>query len=182
MRVLGIVGSPRRWGNTDVLVSEVLRGAASTGADTEKVILSSLKIHPCLACEKCHKDGICRQTDDMPILLAKMLASDVWVLGTPVYWWGPSAQMKAFIDRWYAPIHSQELKAQMGKRVALVTAFADAEPATPQYIVGMLRASLDYLKADLTSQLHVTAGPRGAVARDSRALQDAFALGARLAS
>ncbi|MCL4466068.1 MAG: flavodoxin family protein [Chloroflexi bacterium] len=181
MRVLGIVGSPRRWGNTDVLVSEVLRGAASTGAVTEKVILSSLKIHPCLACENCHQDGLCRQTDDMAGLLARMFESDVWVLGTPVYWWGPSAQMKMFIDRWYAPVHSKELRALMRKRVTLVTAFADEAPSTPQHIVGMLDDAIAYLKAEWAGQLHVTAGARGAVSHDPKAMQEAFDLGTHLA-
>jgi multimeric flavodoxin WrbA len=100
-RMLGIVGSPRRGGNTEILVDEVLCGAEEAGALVEKVILSKLNIAPCRACDACRKTGQCAQRDDMPALLKKMERSQVWVLGTPVYWWGPTAQFKAFLDRWY---------------------------------------------------------------------------------
>ena len=71
-RVLGIVGSPRRGGNTEILVGEALRGAEEAGALTEKVILSRLDIGPCQACDACGKAGQCVQQDDMPALLEKM--------------------------------------------------------------------------------------------------------------
>ena len=69
-RVLGIVGSPRRGGNTEIMVNEVLAGAQAAGALTEKVILSELDITPCRACNGCRKTGACVQRDDMPALLA----------------------------------------------------------------------------------------------------------------
>lgn len=100
-RVLGVVGSPRRGGNTETLVDEVLRGAAEVGAETDKAVLSELDVQPCRACGACRSSGSCVIADDMAALLDRMRACSVWVLGTPVYWWGPTAQMKAFIDRWY---------------------------------------------------------------------------------
>jgi multimeric flavodoxin WrbA len=98
-RVLGIVGSPRRGGNTETLVDEVLRGAKEAGAAVEKVILSELEIAPCLACDACLDTGKCVYQDDMTTLLERMRRSEIWVLGTPIYWWGPSAQFKTFLDR-----------------------------------------------------------------------------------
>ncbi len=181
MHVLGVVGSPRKGGNTDVLVSEALRGAASAGATAEKIVLSELEIHPCRACGGCHRTGVCQQDDDMGPLVEKLLAADAWVLGTPVYWWGPSAQMKAFVDRWYAPAQTAERKAKLRKRVGLVAAFADADPATPRHLVGMFEEALSYLEADFAERLLVTADKRGEVAGNDRAMADAFALGARLA-
>ena len=181
MRVLGIVGSPRAGGNADLLVGEALRGAASAGAATEKVVLSELEINPCKACEGCHKDGICQQEDDMADLLEKLFASDAWVRGTPVYWWGPSAQFKAFVDRWYAPNQVPERAALLRKRVSLVAAFGDADPATARHVVGMLADSLSYLKAVFVGQLLVSADKRGEVAGNPRAMADAFALGVRMA-
>ena len=83
--VLGIVGSPRRQGNTEILVDEVLAGAAENAALTHKVILSELDIAPCKACEVCTRTGKCVHQDDMSDLLTQMFESDVWVLGTPVY-------------------------------------------------------------------------------------------------
>lgn len=148
-RVLGIVGSPRRGGNTEILVDEVLRGAREAGAATEKVILSNLDIAPCDACDACVDSGTCVIADDMEELLEKMARSEVWVLGTPVYWWGPSAQFKTFVDRWYAKAHREEDKAMFkGRRVILVVPFGDSEPKTAQHVVGMMTDALDYIEAE----------------------------------
>ena len=183
MHVIGIVGSPRKGGNTDVLVTEALRGAASAGATTEKVALVDYEVNPCRACGACHGTGVCAQDDDAAALLEKLFASDAWVLGTPVYWWGPSAQLKAFVDRWYAPIHAPERRAKLAKRVALVSPFGDADPATARHIVGMLDDALAYLKAEFAGQLLVPdTHSRGGVVQDERVMRDAFDLGVRLAT
>jgi multimeric flavodoxin WrbA len=99
--VLGIVGSPRRGANTETLIDQVLQGAEEAGAVTEKLLLGEMNIQPCRACNACQNTGECVIDDDFASTLEKMKRSRVWVLGTPVYWWGPTAQMKAFIDRWY---------------------------------------------------------------------------------
>ena len=115
-RVLAIVGSPRRNGNTETLVDAVLAGAQEAGALTAKVSLRDLDLRPCLACDACQRTGACVQKDDMAALLDKMQEAQVWVLGTPVYWWGPTAQFKAFLDRWYG---SDRKAVFPGKRVIL---------------------------------------------------------------
>jgi len=149
-RVLAVIGSPRRGGNTETLVDEVLRGARDAGASVDKVILSELEIAPCQACEACRDTGECVQGDDMPDLLRKMEDYSVWVLGTPVYWWGPSAQMKAFVDRWFCKSHRAEDKAMFqGRRVILTIPMGDADSATARHTVGMFTDALDYVKATL---------------------------------
>jgi multimeric flavodoxin WrbA len=100
--VLGIAGSPRRGGNSETILDEVLRGATESGATTTKVVLAEKDIKPCKACDACARSRICIQKDDMAAIVEKMEESKVWVLATPVYWWGPTAQMKAWIDRWYS--------------------------------------------------------------------------------
>ena len=149
-RVLAVIGSPRRGGNTETLVDEVLRGARDAGASVHKVVLSELEIAPCQACEACRDTGECVQGDDMPDLLRKMEDYPVWVLGTPVYWWGPSAQMKAFVDRWFCKAHRAQDKAMFqGRRVVLAIPMGDADPATARHTVGMFTDALDYVKATL---------------------------------
>jgi len=149
IRVLGVVGSPRRGGNTESLVDEVLRGARDAGAAVEKVRLSELEIGPCDACDACTDAGECVLGDDMPDLLEKMAASQVWVLGTPVYWWGPSAQFKLFMDRWYAKAHRDEDKAMFkGRRVIAAIPFGDTDPATARHVQGMLKDALEYVEAE----------------------------------
>ena len=148
-RVLGIVGSPRRGGNTETLVDEVLRGAEEAGALVEKVILSKLDIAPCRACDACRRTGQCAQRDDMPTLLEKMERSQVWVLGTPVYYYGPTAQFKAFLDRWYIGCP----ETFKGRRVILVIPFEDTDVSTARHTVGILEDSLAWKKADLFATL-----------------------------
>ena len=98
--VLGLVGSPRRGGNTHILVDEILRGAQDAGAEVEKSDLTQLEIAPCRACDVCRRTGKCVHEDDFPPLYERMKSSDIWVFGSPIYWWGPTAQFKAFLDRW----------------------------------------------------------------------------------
>ncbi len=146
-RMLGIVGSPRRGGNTETLVDEVLRGAEEAGALVEKVILSELDIAPCRACNTCRRTGRCVQQDDMPTVMEQMMRSDVWVLGTPVYWWGPSAQFKAFLDRWY--VGADVIFRSEGQRVIVVIPLGDTDAGTARHVVGMLEDVLAYLKMQL---------------------------------
>lgn len=150
IHVLGIVGSPRRGGNTERLVDAVLEGAREAGATIEKVRLAELDISPCSACDACESTGECVYNDDMPELFQKMERSQVWVLGTPVYWWGPSAQFKAFVDRWYAKMFRSEDKALFeGRRVVLAIPMADDDPKTARHTVGMMQDALDYVNAIL---------------------------------
>lgn len=97
--VLGVLGSPRQGGNSEMLLDAALEGARSTGAEVEKVVLSKLHVQPCTACEGC-ADGVqCVLDDDMQPLYKKLEEADVIILASPVYFYGVTAQMKAFIDR-----------------------------------------------------------------------------------
>lgn len=151
-KVLGIVGSPRHGGNTDILVDAVLEGAKGAGATVDKVILSDLDIAPCDACDACTDSGECVTLDSMEELFPVMFASQVWVLGTPVYWWGPSAQFKTFLDRWYSQVQRSEDKARFkGKKIILVCPMGDDDPKTARNVVGMMEDVCHYLKAELVA-------------------------------
>jgi multimeric flavodoxin WrbA len=177
-RVLGIVGSPRRHGNTEILVDEVLRGAAEAGAAVEKVLLPRLEVGPCLACDACRRTGTCAQRDDMPALLERMQASRVWVLGTPVYWFGPSAQMKAFIDRWYAITAEHAAYDMRGRRAILALAMEDDDPAGARHAVGILTLSVEWLKSEVWATILATrVGERGAVRDHPAVLRAAYQAG-----
>ncbi len=149
--VVGFVGSPRSEGNTDILVDEILAGAKEAGATVEKVMLGDLAVNPCKACYACRPGGKCIQDDDMTDLYEKMQASDVWVIGTPVYWWGPSAQLKAFVDRWFekAGDKNDQAKTFKGRRIVLALPMGDTDPKTGRHIVGMFIDALAFVGADL---------------------------------
>jgi len=99
LKVLGLAGSPRWGGNTDLLLDEVMKGAASRGAEVKTIILNDLKITPCQHCDACRKAGRCRIEDDMQMVYRELERADRLVLASPVQFMGPTAQMKAMIDR-----------------------------------------------------------------------------------
>jgi len=99
LRVLGIAGSPRRGGNTDLLLNEVMKGAASRGAEVKTIILNHLKIAPCQHCDGCLETGRCKVDDDMQTVYDELMRADRIVLASPVHFMGVTAQAKAMIDR-----------------------------------------------------------------------------------
>ena len=121
--ILGVVGSPRRNGNTDVLVSHVLKGARAAGAQTETLYLGDLTIQECDGCHACWQGPVCPKRDDMDAVYPKIIASDAIIFGTPVYWYGPTALMKGLIDRFvYFNCPENRVKIR-GKSAAIVVPF-----------------------------------------------------------
>ena len=102
MRVIGVVGSPRRGGATDTLVREVLAGAEEAGADVEVYSLDEMEVLPCRACMGCKEGESCVQDDDMQELYRALHECQGVVIGTPIYFYNMSAQLKAFTDRLFA--------------------------------------------------------------------------------
>jgi multimeric flavodoxin WrbA len=99
MKVLGIMGSPRRQSNTEILLDKALEGAREAGAEVEKVLVSKLKISPCLEIYACRKDGNCAIEDDMQSLYKKLLEADHIIFASPIFFYGITSQSKAIIDR-----------------------------------------------------------------------------------
>ena len=99
MKVCGFVGSPRRNGNVDLLVSQVLKGASSRGAETRKIYLNDLHIKPCQSCGVDPAPRYCLFNDDMEEVYAMLGSCDGIVLGSPVYFDTVTAQTKLMIDR-----------------------------------------------------------------------------------
>lgn len=102
MKVIGINGSPRKNGNTAILIQIVFEELTKEGIETELIQLSGKNIEGCKACWACHKNENkqCVITDDFfNECFEKMLASDGIILGSPVYSAGVTSQMKALIDR-----------------------------------------------------------------------------------
>lgn len=103
-KVLILSSSPRRGGNSDTLCDEFLRGATEAGNDAEKIFLRDKTINYCTGCSMGSLHGKpCPQRDDAAEVIGKMLAADVIVMGTPVYFYTMSAQMKTLIDRCCGP-------------------------------------------------------------------------------
>lgn len=99
MKVLIISASPRKGGNSDVLCDQFAKGAVAAGHEVEKVNLREKKLSPCRACYGCMANHICTINDDMKEIFPKLVAADVIVLSSPVYFYSLSSQMKMLIDR-----------------------------------------------------------------------------------
>lgn len=105
-KVLILSSSPRRGGNSDLLCDRFLQGAKEAGNEAEKIFLKDKKINYCTGCYSCEDSGKCVQKDDMAEILEKMIAADVIVMATPVYFYTMSGQMKTFIDR-VVPVYTK---------------------------------------------------------------------------
>jgi len=99
MKVLGIFGSPRRGGNTEILLEEALKGAEKEGAKVERLYLSDFTITPCKECHGCDDTGNCIILDEMEKVYPKLLEADVVILTSPIFFYGVTASAKALIDR-----------------------------------------------------------------------------------
>lgn len=120
MKILGIVCSPRKNGNTETLVKEALASARSFGADTEIITILGKNITPCDGCESCMITGECKIEDDMQDIYNKMLQSDGIIVGSPVYYWNVTAQAKAIIDRTFLFRRKRQLRNKVGGAVVVI--------------------------------------------------------------
>jgi len=181
--ILGVVGSPRRNGNTHVLVSRILRGARSEGANTETIFLKGLHISQCDGCYECWKGRhVCSKADDMREVYPRILGADAIVLGTPVYWFGPTAIMKGFIDRFTyfgCPANRKRIR---NKPAVIAVPFADRAYETSALVVEFFARSLDYLGMRLVDKILVPGvTERGEVRTRKRVMTRCHELGRQLA-
>jgi multimeric flavodoxin WrbA len=101
-KIIGLSGSPRNGGNTEVLIKEALKAAKQNEAETEFVTLAGKNIQPCRACYACRSPksgGICAIKDDLPAIFKKLKQADGIIIGSPVYFLSVTAQLKALFDR-----------------------------------------------------------------------------------
>jgi multimeric flavodoxin WrbA len=187
--VLGIASSPRRGGNSDLLLDRALAGAAETGASVERVVVARLRIAPCIACDGCWKAGRCVVPDDFQATYEKLIAAECIVLATPIYFMAVSAQAKAFIDRcqcgWARKYVLKEAlpPTPSGKprRGALITTAGHHVPSGFRCAAATMRYFLDTLDAEFAGELHVgNVDEKGAVRDHPDMLEAAYVLGKQL--
>ncbi len=97
--LLAIAGSPRRGGNSDLLLEEVIRASRQEGIETTLLRVSELNLSPCTACGACWKNGECAINDEMQAVYNQLVEAHYIVIASPVYFLGVTAQLKALIDR-----------------------------------------------------------------------------------
>lgn len=99
LKVIGLFGSARRGGNSEILLDQALAGAEKEGAKVEKIVIADLKINPCRSCNTCFEDGICVIKDDMTSIVQKLKETDHLILASPIYFMSLPGHTKVLIDR-----------------------------------------------------------------------------------
>ncbi|KKG16199.1 iron-sulfur protein [Methanosarcina sp. 2.H.T.1A.6] len=130
MKVIGIVGSPRKNGNTNVLVQQVLEGAAEAGAETRTFFLNEMNYRGCQGCNYCKAHEECKLEDDLVEVFNEIAAADGVVFGSPIYFAQFTGQMRLFLDRCYSLINADfSPRLPAGKKAVIVGVQGAPEPS-----------------------------------------------------
>jgi multimeric flavodoxin WrbA len=186
MKILGIMGSPRLGGNTDLLLDAALNGAESEGVDVEKVIVDKLNISPCREYYGCLKDGNCVIRDDMDSLYPKLLEADRIIVASPMFFYGVTAQLKAVIDRcqalWARKYVLKQNWPGAGRKGAFIAVGATKGQTLFDGSIATVRYFFKTIGVEYAEELLVRGvDQKGDIQKHPSALEDAFELGRRLA-
>lgn len=175
MKVIGFSGSPRKDGNTDILVGQVLATVSRREGEIEFLRIADMKISPCDACWTCAETGRCHIEDDMQEVYSKLLKSDGIVIGSPVHMgYGVSGQTQVFLDRTFSLWHRKRLKNKIGGAIVVSNRRGGVSCTR---IINSLFHNHEIIIAGYTSGFGKAPGD---IRKDERALKEAIALGERL--
>ena len=193
-KVLGIGGSPRKGGNSDILMKRLLKGARDGGAATEEIQLRDYQFQPCIGCERCRKDKRCTGLQDgMQLIYPKIREASGLVVISPIYSYNMTALMKSFIDRLYCfydfsderPGYWSSQLADQGRKaiIAVVGEQASREAGGMDLTLETMRRSIEALGHEVIGELPVLGiFHKGKVREYPQILEQAEDLGRRLAS
>ena len=177
MRILALIGSPRKGSNTDILVDKILAGCNEKGFSSEKFYLYDFSISACTDCRLCKSESYeCAIKDDMQQIYFSMMEADIIIFGTPVYWYGPTGKMKLLIDRMRPFIASRKMEC---KKAVLVAPSEEGAKAC-RALLEMFRMSFDYLGMEFVDGILSKAYERAEVWGNKEDLQKAYELGISL--
>ena len=172
--IIVLSGSPRKGGNTDLLVDAFVKGAEKNN-DVEVVSVADYKVNPCIGCNSCYdKEGLdCFQQDDMQAVYDKLKCADVIVVASPVYFYGVSAQLKAINDRLHTPMRN-DFKV---KKLALILVGAAALPELFDSIKIQYQLVLNFFKLEDAGMVLVRGAKDKGDVRNTDGLDEAYRLG-----
>jgi len=177
LKILALIGSPRKGGNTDILVDQILQGSKTIGHTSEKLYLYDYEISPCIDCRKCKKgDYVCTANDGMQEIYPKMQAADLIIFGTPLYWFGPTGKMKLIMDRMRPFAANGKLKGKRG--VVVVPSGGETKFCKP--LIEMFRLTFDYLGIEFAGKVLAQAFDKGEIRQNQEALKKAHEFGISL--
>ena len=182
-KVLIVVGSPRKNGNSATLAEQIALGAESTGAKVETIFVHGMNISPCQSCWNCWKPDAkgCAIDDDMQTIYPKLLEAHAWVIASPVYWFNVSAQTKLFIDRLLAA-PAYDSNAFIGRRIGIAMCYGDVNVYKSGCINALrsLEDAIRYIKAELVGMVYGSAHEPGEIRKNTELMAEAEELGKKL--
>ena len=186
MIILGIMGSPRIKGNTDLLLDEALKGAHSQGAYVEKIIVDELEIAPCHEDYGCLADGNCVIRDDMDSIYPKLLESNVVIIASPIFFYGLTSQVKALIDRcqalWARKYVLKQNPPDTGRKGAFIAVGATKGKKLFDGSILTVKYFFQTIGVEYGEELLIPGvDKQGEIMEHPTALTDAFELGSRIA-
>jgi multimeric flavodoxin WrbA len=179
--VLVFKSSPRQNGNSSLLADQASAGAKAAGAEVESFSLHTMDIRPCDACDVCQETGVCVLKDDMQMLYPKLTKADAIILAGPIYWFTISAQLKLFIDRWYA-MESSQGSALKGKQFGILLTYGDTDPYSSGAInaIRTFQDMFRYIGGNIVGIVYGTASNEGDVLNQPKLIERAYKLGQKL--
>ena len=177
MKILGLVGSYRKYGNTEVLVREALMSASEMGAEVELLRLTDLTIKPCKGCMACvFKNAECRIEDDANFFFSKLFEADGIILGSPIYIFGPVGIIKMIQDRFLQiSTRLERLRDKVGAIIAIGGA-----PGAEGTIMPGLASFFMFLGIPIVDQMLVYSHGPGEILLHEDAVQKANRIGREL--
>jgi multimeric flavodoxin WrbA len=187
--ILGLCGSPRRGGNTEVLLLEALKGAREAGAEVEEIFLRDKSISPCLEKYGCKKDGRCVIEDDFHHVAEKMIQADALILASPIFFYTVSAHTKMLMDRCQSFWVKQYLlgrpivPGRPRRKGAFIAVGATQGKRLFEGVTLTVRYFFDALEVDVSETLLVRGvDEKGEIFDHPEEIQAAYELGRRLAA
>lgn len=182
MKVLALIGSPRKRGNSDLLADEVLKGAKALGATINKVYLDDFLIRPIgevIDDSRNREDK--RADDDYPKLLERFLEANLIIWATPVYWHGLSAQMKCFIDRFSSYFNNPRYADKFdGKGHIILCTFGSDDYEHGYFITKPMKLTIEVLRGKYIGDICVpSCYQKGKILEKKEILIQAYELGKR---
>lgn len=186
--ILSISSSPRRNGNSELLLQSFNRGAEKEGWDIGNVRVNDLKFRPCQACDRCATTGECILQDDMQAIYPQVASAGAMVIATPVFFGTLSAQLKMFIDRfqcwWHAKynLNNPRVKLEEGKPGFFICVGALKKKTYCESALAVARVyfhNVNYHYID--SLCYRGIDEKGAIKEQPHALQNAYEVGRRFA-
>ena len=186
--VLGISTSPRRNGNSDILLKKALSGAESAGAEIEYLNVNDYKIGPCIECNSCYKTGRCVLKDDYPQIVEKILRADRLIFAAPMFFMNVCAQAKLLIDRgqcfWSEKyvLKKENINSTRDCRAMIIATGGSKSKKQYECTKFVFKTYFDCLNIKFFSSLFVgKVDEKGAVEKHAKALEEAYRLGTLLA-